>query len=270
MSAFTSHPSAVRVGIGGWTFEPWRKSFYPEGLPHDQELHFASRRLSVIEVNGTFYSLQKPSTYARWRDGTPDGFMFTLKATRLATNRRMLAEAGESVGRFLHSGIAELGPKLGPIVWQFAPTKRFDAPDFEAFLKLLPPAVQGQALRHAVDVRHPSFMCAEYLGLVRRYGVCHVFTESAEHPAFADLTADFVYARVMRTDASEPEGLGPPVLDSLAACAQCWRQGEEPAGLPRLQAPALPGPPRDVFIFFIAGAKERAPAAAMALQQRLD
>lgn len=265
-----STSTAIRVGIGGWTFEPWRGSFYPAGLPHDQELRHASRQLRVIEVNGTYYSLQKPATFARWRDETPEGFVFTLKASRIATNRRVLAEAGESVQRFVDSGIAELGAKLGAIVWQFAPTKRFDAVDFEAFLKLLPASLQGRPLRHAIDVRHDSFRCAEYLALARRYGVCNVFTESADHPAMADLTADFVYARVMRTDADEAEGLAGPVLDDLAACARSWRQGSEPAGLPRVEPPRPVTAPRDVWVFFIAGAKQRAPAAAMALQRRLD
>jgi uncharacterized protein YecE (DUF72 family) len=271
MSRVTPVDPALRVGIGGWTFEPWRGSFYPAGLPHDQELRYASRQLRVIEVNGTYYSQQTPATFARWRDETPEGFVFTLKASRFATNRRVLAEAGDSVQRFIDSGLAELGPKLGPIVWQFAPTKRFDAGDFEAFLKLLPGSLKGRRLRHAIDVRHDSFRCAEYVALARRYGVCNVFTESPDYPAMADLTADFVYARVMRTEDAEPEGLAPAVLDGIAACARAWHRGSEPAGLPRIEPPPPPvAVQRDVFVFFIAGAKQRAPAAALALQRRLD
>ncbi len=258
----------IRVGIGGWTFEPWRNNFYPADLPHSRELKYASRQLSAIEVNGTYYSSQKPATFAKWRDETPDDFVFSLKASRFATNRRVLAEAGESVERFVNQGIAELAHKLGPIVWQFAPTKRFDAADFEAFLKLLPASVAGIALRHALDVRHDSFKTPEYLALARRYRAATVFTDSDDYPMFADLTGDFVYTRMMRTEASLPEGCAPQTFDQLAACAHAWRNGSEPAGVPRVE-PDMQGAPRDVFMFFISGAKEKAPAAAMALLKRL-
>jgi len=260
----------IRIGIGGWTFEPWRNNFYPADLPHSRELEYASRRLTAIEVNGTYYSSQKPATFAKWRDETPDGFMFSLKASRFATNRRVLAEAGESIERFVNSGIAELGPKLGPIVWQFAPTKRFDPVDFEAFLTLLPAQVGGIALRHVLDVRHESFKTPEYLALARRHGAATVFTDSDDYPSFADLTGDFVYTRMMRTDASLPEGCTPQTLDQLAACAHAWHGGAEPAEVPRVEpAAAAPTAPRDVFMYFISGAKEKAPAAAMALLKRL-
>ena len=263
----------IRVGIGGWTFEPWRNNFYPAGWSHARELEYASRQLSAIEVNGTYYSSMKPATFAKWRDETPDDFMFSLKASRFATNRRVLAEAGESIERFVNSGVAELAHKLGPIVWQFAPTKRFDADDFGAFLKLLPAQVQGVALRHVLDVRHETFKTPEYLALARRHGHATVFTDSDDYPSFADLTGDFVYTRMMRTDASLPEGCTPQALDQIAACGQAWRDGHEPAGVPRVEpaAPAASSPaPRDVFMFFISGAKEKAPAAAMALKRRLD
>lgn len=259
----------IRVGIGGWNFEAWRNNFYPAGWPQARELEYASRRLSAIEINSTYYSAQSPASFARWRAQTPDDFMFSLKASRFATNRRVLAEAGKSVQRFVHSGIAELGDKLGPIVWQFAPSKRFDAEDFAAFLALLPAAVDGIPLRHALDVRHASFLCPEYLALARRHGAASVFTDSDDYPSFADLSGDFVYTRMMRTQAELPEGCTPQALDAIAACAQAWRDGREPAALPRVQAPAPAGAPRDVFMFFISGAKERAPAAAMALEQRL-
>jgi uncharacterized protein YecE (DUF72 family) len=260
----------IRVGVGGWTFEPWRNNFFPEGWPHSRELEYASRRLTAIEVNGTYYSSQKPATFAKWRDETPDDFMFSLKASRFATNRRVLAEAGESVERFVNQGIAELAHKLGPIVWQFAPTKRFEPADFEAFLKLLPDKVAGVALRHVLDVRHDSFKTPEYLALARRYRAATVFTDSDDYPSFADLTADFVYARMMRTDASLPEGCTPQTLDQLTACAREWRDGAEPAGLPRVEPAPAPTAPRDVFMYFISGAKEKAPAAAMALLKRLE
>lgn len=259
----------IRVGIGGWTFEPWRNNFYPTGWPHARELEYASRRLSAIEINGTYYSSQKPATFAKWRDETPDDFVFSMKANRFTTNRRVLAEAGDSVRMFIGSGIAELGPKLGPIVWQFAPTKRFDAVDFEAFLQLLPPEVKGLPLRHALDVRHESFMCAEYLDLARKYRAATVFTDSDDYPSFADLTGDFVYTRMMRTRSELPEGCTPQALDQIAACGQCWRAGGEPVGVPKVEAAPAAEAPRDVYMYFISGAKERAPAAAMSLLRRL-
>ncbi|HEU4459142.1 MAG TPA: DUF72 domain-containing protein [Methylibium sp.] len=264
------NPPRIRVGVGGWTYEPWRGSFYPADLPQTKELAYASRRLTAIEINGTYYSSQKPATFAKWREETPEGFVFSLKASRFATNRRVLAEAGESIARFVGSGIAELGPKLGPIVWQFAPGKRFEPKDFAAFVEQLPAQVDGLALRHVLDVRHPSFMCADYLALARRHGCATVFTDSDDYPSFADPTADFVYARLMRTRSELAEGVEPAQLDALAACARCWHAGFEPSGLPRVEPPPAPtGTPRDVFLYFISGAKEKAPAAAMALLRRL-
>lgn len=261
--------ATIRVGVGGWTFEPWRDNFYPAGWPIARELEYASRQLTVIEVNGTYYSLQSPATFAKWREQTPDDFVFTLKATRYATNRRVLADAGDSIERFVRSGIAELGPKLGPIVWQFAPTKRFDAVDFEAFLQQLPAAVDGVALRHAVEVRHESFRSAPYLALARKHRVTTVFTDSDDYPSFADLTGDFVYVRTMRADKSLPEGITPQALAQLAACTHVWREGGEPDALPRVEVAPAPAVPRDVFLFFISADKEKAPAAAMGLLKRL-
>jgi len=270
MSQPTAATAAIRVGVGGWTFEPWRDNFYPKGWPASRELEYASRKLTAIEVNGTYYSTQKPATFAKWRDETPDGFVFSLKANRFATNRRVLGEAGESVQRFIDSGIAELGPKLGPIVWQFAPTKRFDAADFEAFLKLLPRAVSGVPLQHVLDVRHDSFRCADYLALARRHGAATVFTDSDDYPSFADVTGDFVYVRTMRTDASLPQGCTPQALAQIAACCEAWRAGGEPEALPRVEdPPSNAAAARDVFLFFISGAKEKAPAAAMGVIERL-
>lgn len=259
----------VRVGVGGWTYEPWRDNFYPQGLAHSKELAFASRQLSAIEVNGTYYSTFKPATFAKWRDETPEGFVFSLKANRFATNRRVLAEAGESIERFVGSGLSELGPKLGPLVWQFAPTKLFDPVDFEAFLKLLPTQVAGLPLRHALDVRHESFMDPAYLALARKHRCATVFTDSDDYPSFADLTGDFVYARLMRTEPQRKTGCAPEVLDRWAEAAAIWAGGGEPEEVPRLDAPGKKGAARDVFMYFISGAKERAPAAAMALIQRL-
>jgi uncharacterized protein YecE (DUF72 family) len=259
----------IRVGVGGWTYEPWRDNFYPAGLAHDRELHYASRRLTMIEVNGTYYSAQKPATFAKWRDETPEDFVFSLKASRFATNRRVLAEGAESVRRFVGSGIAELGSKLGPIVWQFAPTKRFDPADFEAFVQCLPAQVDGLPLRHVLDVRHESFRCAEYLALARRHRAATVFTASDDYPSFADLTADFVYTRVMRASAAQPDGIAPAAAAQVAACAKAWREGGEPDGVPRVEPPGAQAAPRDVFLLFIGGDKEKAPAAAMAVLREL-
>lgn len=263
-----SRAAAIRVGVGGWTFEPWRDNFYPKGWPQTRELEYAAGRLSAIEVNGTYYSTMKPATFAKWREETPDGFVFSLKANRFATNRRVLAEAGESVERFIGSGLAELGDKLGPVLWQFAPTKKFDAADFEAFLKLLPAQVGGLPLRHVMDVRHDSFKTPEYLALARRHGVGTVFTDSDDYPSFADVTGDFVYVRTMRTRSELPQGVEPSALDQIARCAERWAAGGEPEGVPRVEPPVASGP-RDVFVFFISAAKERNPAAAMGLIERL-
>lgn len=261
----------TRVGVGGWTYEPWRSNFYPEGLAHSRELHYASRQLTAIEVNSTYYGTQKPAVFARWRDETPADFVFSLKASRHATNRKVLADARESIDKFVQRGISELGAKLGPIVWQFAPGKRFEPQDFEAFLALLPNQVDGRPLRHVLDVRHASFMTPEYLQLARRYQAATVFADSDDYPSFADLTGDFVYARLMRSSATLDTGYAPAELDQWARRLQIWALGGEPTDLPRVSAtdPGLTGKPRDVFAFFINGAKERAPAAAQALLQRL-
>ncbi|MDQ6881177.1 MAG: DUF72 domain-containing protein [Pseudomonadota bacterium] len=244
----------VRVGVGGWTYEPWRNNFYPQGLPHNKELDYASRKLTAIEVNGTYYSTFKPPTFARWRDETPDGFMFSVKANRFATNRKVLATAAESIERFVGSGLVELGDKLGPLVWQFMPAKVFDAADFEAFLALLPRSVDGRALRHVLDVRHESFDTPEFLALARRYGCVTVHTDSDKFPSIADDQAPFAYIRLMRSDAGLATGYPPTALEQWAAGAKAWATGVQP---------------REVYIYFINGAKERAPAAAMALLERL-
>ena len=247
-------PSRIRVGIGGWTFEPWRDNFYPKGLAHAKELNYASRQLTAIEVNGTYYSTFKPPTFAKWRDETPEGFMFSLKANRFATTRKLLATAGESVERFVNSGIAELGPKLGPVVWQFMPTKRFEADDFEAFLKLLPASVGGVKLRHVLDVRHESFLDPAYLPLARRYGCATVHSDSDKYPFIADGESRLAYLRLMRTTPECETGYPPAEIGKWAQGAKAW---------------TAKGPEREVFAFFISGAKERAPAAAMELIRQL-
>ena len=244
----------IRVGVGGWTYEPWRDNFFPRGLPHSQELHYASRHLTAIEVNGTYYSTFKPATFAKWRDQTPDGFVFSLKANRFATHRKVLATAGESIQRFVGSGIAQLGDKLGPLVWQFMPTKAFDAADFEAFLRLLPREVEGRPLRHVLDVRHDSFLAPDYLPLARRYGCTTVHSDSDKFPAIADPHGDLAYVRLMRSEADRPTGYPPETLDQWARGARAW---------------LAKGPAKEAFILLINGAKERAPAAAQELIRRL-
>ncbi len=265
----TAPSGVIRVGIGGWVFPPWRNNFYPEGLAQKNELEYASRQLSAIEINATYHRLQKPASFAKWRDATPPGFVFSIKGSQYVTNRRVLGEAGEAIGRFMASGLAELGPKLGPIVWQFATTKAFDPDDFAAFLKLLPPQLDGQAIRHAVEVRHPSFMSPEFLALVRRHGVATVFADSDKYPSFADTSGDFVYARLMMTESRLKTGYAPARIAFWAGAARRWAAGESVEGPPRVEAGAAQGPPRDVFAFFISGAKERAPAAAKAMLAEL-
>ena len=260
----------IRTGIGGWLYEPWRDNFYPPDLPRKRELEYASRRVTAIEIDSTYYRLQKPASFAKWRDETPDDFMFSLKATMFCTNRKVLSEGASSIDWFCKSGFTDLRHKLGPIVWQFATTKRFDADEFDAFLKLLPRELNGVPLRHALDVRHESFRCAEYVDLARRHGMTTVLTDSDEYPLIADVTGSFVYLRLMRMNPELPDGFAPEVLDQLAACARWWRDGNEPDGLPRIGPRPPPSAPRDVFVYFINGAKEKAPAAAMALKARLQ
>jgi uncharacterized protein YecE (DUF72 family) len=258
----------IRIGVGGWTFEPWRGTFYPKGLPHARELDYASRQLTSIEINGTFYRTQKPATFRAWHDETPDDFVFALKAPRYATHRRVLAEAGESIRRFLESGLLELGPKLGPILWQLMPTAKFDGDDMARFLDLLPAAHEGRALRHAIEVRHESFACADFVELLRARNVAVVTVESDKHTAINDVTADFVYARLEGAQAKEKTGYPPAALDAWAKRLRSWAEGGAPRDLDCIgKAPAAK--PRDVFAFFISGAKERNPAAAMAMIERL-
>ncbi len=262
-------PAPIRVGIGGWTFPPWRGVFYPEKLPHARELAHAAGRLTAIEINATYHGTQKPESFARWADATPDGFVFTVKASRYATNRRLLADGAESVEKFLGQGITRLGHKLGPILWQFMPTKRFDAEDFAAFLKLLPSERDGLRLRHALEVRHESFRDPAFVELARDAGAAIVFADGEGRPVIPDVTADFAYARLMDAREDVATGYDGAALDRWAGLARGWAAGEAPDGPPWL-APARPEPiARETFVFFINGAKVRAPAAAEALLARL-
>lgn len=262
--------SPIRVGIGGWTYAPWRGVFYPPDLTQKRELEYASAQLTSIEINGTYYGAQKPETFAKWHDSTPDDFVFALKGPRFTTNRRVLAEAGPSIERFLTGGVLELKDKLGPINWQFMPTKKFDPDDFAAFLALLPPRLDGRALRHVVEVRHPSFKTPEFVALVRAHNVAVVVTDREDFPQIADLTAPFVYARLMASSAAEDTGYAPDALDRWAERARTWASGGVVADLERVGDPlAGPAEARDVYIYFISGHKVRNPAAAMALIERV-
>jgi uncharacterized protein YecE (DUF72 family) len=261
--------SRIRVGIGGWTYEPWRGEFYPQGLTQKRELEYAAGKLSSIEINGTFYGSQKPESFAKWHDETPGDFVFSLKGPRFTTNRRVLAEAGESVERFFNSGVLELKDKLGPINWQFAATKKFDAADFGAFLALLPKSIEGRAIRHAVEVRHESFRTPEFIALLREHGVAVVIAADSEYPQIADPTAPFIYARIMGTREDEQTGYSAAALDRWAERAQVWASGGAPEGLEMVSAAPKKSAGRDVFLYVISGFKTRNPAAAIALLERL-
>jgi uncharacterized protein YecE (DUF72 family) len=260
---------SIYVGIGGWTFAPWRGVFYPEKLTQAKELSYAASKLTSIEINGTFYGSQKPETFSKWAREVPDGFVFSLKGPRFATNRRVLAEAGDSVKRFYDSGVLELGDKLGPVLWQFAPTKKFDGADFGQFLELLPRELDGRALRHVVEVRHDSFCVPEFVALLRQFKTPVVFSEHATYPAISDITGDFVYARLQKGEDSIKTAYPPKALDAWAERLQTWAGGGEPSDLPRVDDAKIKKQPRDVFAYVIHEAKVRAPAGAMALIERL-
>lgn len=244
----------IHVGIGGWTFEPWRGTFYPEKLPQKQELNYASTHLSSLEINGTYYSGFKIDTWMKWRDETPDDFVFAVKASRFCTNRKVLSEGNESLERFLDQGLTALGDKLGPINWQFMATKKFDPVDFEGFLKLLPKEKDGVRLRHALEVRSPTFDVPQFYDLAAKYGCAIVYAEDDEAPEWPKIdqpTADFTYARMMSSKPDEPTGMSSADLDGIAKQTRDWAKRG------------------DVFAYFIAGAKVRNPAAAMALIEKL-
>jgi uncharacterized protein YecE (DUF72 family) len=241
----------IRIGVGGWTYEPWRGAFYPEDLPHSGELEFASRQLTSIEINGTYYGLQKPATFTKWHDETPDDFVFSMKAPRFIMNRKALASAGEAMARFLDSGLIKLKHKLGPINWQLLPTKSFDDADMEAFFKLLPKKLAGQPLRHALEVRHESFRSDEFIQLARQYGIAIVTAGDSPYPEIVEPTAPFAYARIMGTKQSRKSGYSDAALDRWAARATEWAKT------------------REVFLYVIGGDKVRNPAAAAALIKRV-
>src|SRR5262245_11155969 len=260
----------IRVGVGGWTFEPWRGVFYPKGLPHSRELQYASGLLTTIEINGTFYRTQTPATFAKWRSETPEGFVFSVKGPRYAVNRSQLAQSGDAIKRFLDSGVTELGSRLGPILWQFAATKKLDEADFGAFLELLPAKLGGTKLRHVVEPRHASFLTPKFIALLRQFSIPPVYAEHATYPAIPDPVADFVYARLQKGEDDIATGYPPTALDAWAERAHAWAKGGAPKDLALVDAARkTKAQPRDVFVYFIHEGKVRAPAAAMALIERL-
>jgi uncharacterized protein YecE (DUF72 family) len=258
----------IRAGMGGWTFEPWRGVFYPEGLKQAAELEYASRHVTAIEINGTYYSTFRPDSWAKWRASTPEGFKFSVKASRFCTNRRVLADMGESMEKFLNQGISELGDRLGPILWQFMGTKKFDPDDFEGFLKLLPGKLAGLPLVHVVEPRHDSFATPEFVALCRKHDVAICLAEHDTYPRITDVTGPVVYARLQTGSDEVPTAYPPKDLDLWAKRFEIYAQGSRPADLPGISPDEAPTVPRDVYAFVIHEGKVRAPAAAMALIER--
>lgn len=242
----------IRIGIGGWVFPPWRGTFYPKGLRQASELDYASRHVTSIEINGTFYGAQKPASFRRWRDETPEDFVFSVKGPRFATHRRALAESASSVERFLDSGVGELGAKLGPILWQFPATTKYEEANFAAFLALLPPKLDGRKLRHVLEVRHDSFADPGFAKLLGKHNAALAFIDAENQTAFEETTADFAYFRLKRAAEDVPTGYAPKALDGWIARAKTIAKT------------------RDCFVYVINGAKVRAPAGAMALIERLS
>ncbi len=259
----------IHIGIGGWTFAPWRGVFYPEKLTQAKELNYAASKLTSIEINGTYYGSQKPESFRKWANEVPDSFVFSVKGPRFATNRRVLAEAGDSIQRFYDSGVLELADKLGPVLWQFAPTKKFDEADFGAFLDLLPRKLGGRALRHVVEVRNDSFKTPAFIALLRKFSVPVVYADHASYPAIADVTGDFVYARLQTGKDDVKTAYPPKKLDQWAERLKLWARGGEPDDLPRADKTPAKKQPRDVFAYVIHEGKIRAPAGAMELIARV-
>jgi uncharacterized protein YecE (DUF72 family) len=242
----------IRTGIGGWVYPEWRKGvFYPEGLAQKRELEWASRQLGAIEINGTYHSLQKPESFRKWREATPEGFVFAVKGSSYISNRKVLAGAGEAMVKFYGQGLEELGDRLGPIVWQLMATKRFEADDVAAFFALLPRELKGLPLRYAIEVGHESFDCPQFLDIAHQANIAVVFVEQEGRVRIAQRTADFAYLRCKNLVSSEPTGYPPNDIARIAALCREW------------------GAQGDAFALMINGAKERAPAAAMALAEKL-
>ncbi len=260
----------IYVGVGGWDYAPWAESFYPAGLPRAKQLEHAAARLTAIEINATFYKLQTPELFERWAAAVPEGFKFAIKASRFCTNRKELGDAAEAIGRFCAQGFTALGDRLGPILWQLAPTKRFDPDEMRAFMMLLPTSRDGLALRHALEVRHESFRSREFVAMARAANIAIAYVDHDECPEIADLTADFAYARLKRTREEEAQGYPSRALDRWSKVTRAWARGESPPGLHYVSDAPAAVTPRDVYAFVIGGAKVRNPAAAQALIERLE
>jgi uncharacterized protein YecE (DUF72 family) len=269
MGQSTGTSGRIRVGIGGWSYAPWRGVFYPKGLKQADELSYAASHLTSIEINATHYRLQSPKSFKSWAASAPDGFVFSVKGPRLVTNQKALAETGNFIERFFASGLAELGDKLGPVLWQFAPFKRFEPDDFARFVDLLPRELDGLKLNHVIEPRHASFASLEFVDLMRDAGLGIVFTDAKTWPSIADLTSDIVYARLQRGDDTLAAAYPPQELDAWAERAHEWAEGGRPEDLPLVDPAKHATKSRDVFIYFIHEGKLRAPAAAMALIERL-
>lgn len=286
-------PGDVRIGISGWRYAPWRGSFYPEGLRQADELAYAARTFRTIEINGTFYSLQRPQYFAAWAAATPEDFVFAVKAPRYITHILRLREAETPLANFLASGIFALGDKLGPILWQFPASFRFDPARLEAFLALLPhdseaaarlaarhdAKVAGRAalpdgpprpLRHAMEIRNSGFAVPAFVEMLRAHDVALVCADTVEWPLLMDVTGDFVYCRLHGSEELYASGYDDQALDLWADRAVAWARGGEPADALRVVPdPAPPGPGRDVFVYFDNDAKVRAPFDAQGLERRV-
>ena len=282
----------VRVGTSGWVYPPWRGTFYPSGLPHRQELHYLSRQLNSVEINGSFYSLQRPSSYQSWAALTPDDFVFAVKGSRFITHMKKLRDVQTPLANFFASGVLALGAKLGPLLWQLPPNLPFDAERLATFLALLPRStteaaslarqhderLAGRAwtctdddypLRHALEVRHPSYRDLALIELLRTHGVALVVADTAGRwPYLEDLTADFVYIRLHGDTELYVSGYTDETLDTWAQRIRGWQAGESPRTEHTI-APPHPARPRDVFVYFDNDAKVRAPTDAISLAQRL-
>lgn len=260
----------IHIGIGGWTFAPWRGVFYPDKLTQAKELSYAASKLTSIEINGTYYGSQKPESFRKWASEVPDGFIFSVKGPRFATNRRVLAEAGDSIQRFYDTGVTEMGDRLGPVLWQFAPTKKYDETDFGKFLELLPRTFNGVALRHVVEVRHDSFCTPSFIDLLRQFNVAVVYADHAKYPAIADITADFVYVRLQTGEDTVKTAYPPKALDIWAGRFKLWASGGDVEDLAHSHPKPAKKQPRDVFAYVIHEGKIRAPAGAMELIARVS
>lgn len=260
----------IRCGIGGWTFEPWRGVFYPKGLKHAAELEYASRQLTAIEINGTYYSSFKPDSWAKWRAATPDGFKFAVKASRFCVNRRKLTDAAPSIQMFLGQGLTELGDRLGPVLWQFMATKKFDYDDFAGFFDLLPDKLGSLPLKHVIEVRNGTFCDPKFVGLCRERGVTICVSENENYPIIPDVTGDLVYLRLLSASDDVPTGYGAEDLDLWAGRFKAYAEGRVPGDFQPIDRTGPPETPRDVYAFVIHEGKVRAPAAAMEFIKRVD